>query len=150
MQADNPGLKLLAEDLGLITADVEKLRRTLGLPGMQVLQFHLREQADGWLSLNTPPDGVAYTGTHDNNTLRGWLEEEVSPCTRSRLCQMLRLPLTATTGAIAAGLREYLYSRRAEMVILPVQDVLFLPAGCRMNTPGTLGVANWSWQLEPA
>ena len=149
VQADNPGLQLLAEDLGVITADVEELRHALGLPGMQVLQFHLREQADGWLSLNTPPDCVAYTGTHDNNTLRGWLEEEVPPCTRSRLCQMLGLPLASTTEAIAAGLREYLYSRRAETVILPVQDVLFLPAGCRMNTPGTVSAANWSWQLDP-
>ncbi len=149
VQADNPGLKLLAEDLGLITADVEALRHVLGLPGMQVLQFHLREQADGQLSLNTPPDCVAYTGTHDNNTLRGWLEEEVNLCARNRLCQLLKLPLTATTEAIVTGLIAYLYSRRAETVILPVQDVLFLPASCRMNTPGTRSSVNWSWQLDP-
>jgi 4-alpha-glucanotransferase len=148
VQAENPGLKLLAEDLGLITGDVEKLRRDLHLPGMQVLQFHLREQADGQLSLNTPPDCVAYSGTHDNNTLRGWLETEVAPATRRRLCQMLRLPLTAATEAVADRLLPYLYSRRAETVVTPVQDLLFLPAACRMNTPGTMGAANWSWQLD--
>jgi 4-alpha-glucanotransferase len=120
VQADLPALKLLAEDLGLITEDVEALRQQLGLPGMQVLQFHLREQADGRLSFNTPPDCVAYTGTHDNNTLRGWLEDEVTTFTRSRLCQMLALPVTAATEKLAAGLLQYLYSRRAETVVIPM------------------------------
>jgi 4-alpha-glucanotransferase len=148
VQADLPALKLLAEDLGIITEDVEALRRQLGLPGMQVLQFHLREQGDGRLSLNTPPDCVAYTGTHDNNTLRGWLENDVTTFTRSRLCQMLELPVTATTEQLAAALLQYLYSRRAETVVIPVQDALFLPAACRMNTPGTISDKNWSWQLD--
>ena len=108
---------------------------------MRILQFHLQHRADGVTDFATEPNCVAYTGTHDNNTLRGWLEEEVSPELRDRLRSLAgREPDTWS-------LIEYLYSRRACTVITPLQDVLSLPAACRMNTPGTPS-GNWLWKME--
>ena len=84
---------------------------------------------------------MAYTGTHDNNTLQGWLEEEVSPELRNQLRSLCgKEPDTW-------ALMEYLYSRRAETVVVPAQDMLGLPSSCRMNTPGTPS-GNWMWKME--
>ena len=85
LQKELPGLQLVAEDLGQITEDVYQLKNELGLPGMRILQFHLQNRADGLCDFATEPNCVAYTGTHDNNTLQGWLEEEVSPELRNQL-----------------------------------------------------------------
>ena len=136
-----PELQLVAEDLGQISEDVYRLKDELGLPGMRILQFHLQRRADGLIDFATEPNCVAYTGTHDNNTLQGWLDEEVSPALRSQL-----------TGLIGKepdvwSLIEYLYSRRARTVIVPMQDVLGLPASCRMNTPGQPS-GNWGWKMD--
>ena len=136
-----PDLKLVAEDLGQISEDVYQLKNELGLPGMRILQFHLQNRADGLCDFATEPNCVAYTGTHDNNTLRGWLEEEVSP----ELCNQLRSLCGKEPDAWS--LIEYLYSRQAETVIVPVQDMLGLPSSCRMNTPGTPS-GNWMWKME--
>ena len=113
LRKELPGLQLVAEDLGQITEDVYRLKDELGLPGMRILQFHLQNRADGLCDFATEPNCVAYTGTHDNNTL----------------------------------LMEYLYSRRAETVVVPAQDMLSLPSSCRMNTPGTPS-GNWMWKME--
>lgn len=142
-----PTLKFVAEDLGIITDAVAVLRTKLALPGMKVLPFHLREHSDGELSLETEPDSLLYTGTHDNNTLVGWLEQEVPAFLRQRLCHLTGLPADATVTQLAVGLIAYVYGRQAATVILPVQDILFLPAGSRMNTPGTVSETNWHWQL---
>ena len=136
-----PDLKLVAEDLGQISEDVYQLKNELGLPGMRILQFHLQNRADGLCDFATEPNCVAYTGTHDNNTLQGWLEEEVSPEQRNQLCGLCGQEPDAWS------LIEYLYSRRAETVIVPVQDMLGLPSSCRMNTPGTPS-GNWMWEME--
>ena len=141
LRKELPGLQLVAEDLGQISEDVYQLKNELGLPGMRILQFHLQRRADGICDFATEPNCVAYSGTHDNNTLRGWLEEEVSPALRDQLRSLAgREPDTW-------GLIEYLYSRRADTVIVPLQDALGLPASCRMNTPGTPS-GNWMWKME--
>ena len=141
LRKELPGLQLVAEDLGQISEDVYQLKNELGLPGMRILQFHLQHRADGICDFATEPNCVAYSGTHDNNTLRGWLEGEVSPALRDQLRSLTgREPDTWS-------LIEYLYSRRADTVIVPLQDVLGLPASCRMNTPGTPS-GNWMWQME--
>lgn len=141
LRKELPDLQLVAEDLGQITEDVYRLKNELGLPGMRILQFHLQNRADGLCDFATEPNCVAYTGTHDNNTLQGWLEEEVSPELRNQLRGLCgKEPDTWS-------LIEYLYSRRAETVIVPAQDLLGLPSSCRMNTPGTPS-GNWMWNME--
>jgi 4-alpha-glucanotransferase len=111
-------LPLVAEDLGLITPAVERLRKELGLPGMHVLQFdpstaRHREHA------------VVYTGTHDNDTTAGWARDR----------------------AAVRPLVELAFSSPARLAILPVQDVLELGSEARMNTPGHIE-GNWTWRLR--
>lgn len=140
-------IPLVAEDLGLITDDVYALKDALQLPGMKVLHFHMKERADGRYTLDTEPNCVAYTGTHDNNTSRGWYEDELTQVQQDELRQTLHLPDTALPQDIVKALVAYVYSRQAETVIIPMQDVLALPTACRMNTPGT-PTGNWQWQLD--
>lgn len=140
-------IPLVAEDLGVITDKVCELKDSLGLPGMRVLQFHLKDRADGRRDFDTEPNCLAYTGTHDNNTTRGWYEEDLDDVQRLRVRQMLGLSGDAAPEEITAALVEYLYSRRAETVIVPMQDLLALPSRDRMNVPG-VAEGNWHWQLE--
>lgn len=140
-------IPLVAEDLGLITDDVCALKDVLQLPGMKVLHFHMKSRADGRYTLDTEPNCLAYTGTHDNNTSLGWYEEELTSVQQARLRQTLQLPDTAQPQDIVKALVAYVYSRQAETVVIPMQDALVLPASCRMNTPGT-PAGNWQWQLE--
>ena len=140
-------IPLVAEDLGLITADVCALKESLHLPGMNVLHFHMKSRADGRYTLDTEPNCLVYTGTHDNNTSLGWYEEELTPVQQAQLRQTLHLPDTAQPQDIVKTMVAYVYSRQAETVIIPMQDALALPASCRMNTPGT-PTGNWQWQLE--
>lgn len=141
------GLRLVAEDLGIITDDVCELKDRLGLPGMKILQFHMKEREDGVFSLDTEPNCLAYTGTHDNNTLAGWYGDELDSCQQRRLRTALGLADEATLEAVTKAVIAYLYSRRAETVIVPLQDLLCLPSECRMNRPG-IGAGNWLWQME--
>lgn len=138
---------LVAEDLGLITDDVYALKDSLQLPGMKVLHFHMKERNDGRYTLDTEPNCLAYTGTHDNNTSRGWYEEELTPMEQAQLRQTLHLSDNAKSQDVVKALVAYVYSRQAETVIIPMQDALALPSSCRMNTPGT-PTGNWQWQLE--
>ncbi|AXB82203.1 4-alpha-glucanotransferase [Megasphaera hexanoica] len=139
-------VRLIAEDLGIITDDVCRLRSHFSLPGMRVLPFHLKERSDGRLSFDTEPCSIAYTGTHDNDTTRGWYES-LPEEQQQRLCLMLHLSNDATASEVTAALIAYVYSRRAETAIVPFQDLLFLPSSGRMNTPGTVE-GNWHWQLK--
>jgi 4-alpha-glucanotransferase len=141
LRKEMPGLQLVAEDLGQISEEVYRLKKELGLPGMRILQFHLQNRADGLCDFATEPNCVAYTGTHDNNTLKGWLDEEVSPELRNQLRSLINKEPDTWS------LIEYLYSRRAETVIVPAQDMLGLSSACRMNTPGTPS-GNWMWKME--
>ena len=140
-------IPLVAEDLGLITADVCALKESLHLPGMNVLHFHMKSRADGRYTLDTEPNCLVYTGTHDNNTSLGWYEEELTPVQQAQLRQTLHLSDTAQPQDIVKAMVAYVYSRQAETVIIPMQDALALSASCRMNTPGT-PTGNWQWQLE--
>ena len=139
-------VRLIAEDLGIITDDVCRLRSHFSLPGMRVLPFHLKERSDGRLSFDTEPCSIAYTGTHDNDTTRGWYES-LPEEQQQRLCLMMHLSNDATASEVTAALIAYVYSRRAETAIVPFQDLLFLPSSGRMNTPGTVE-GNWHWQLK--
>lgn len=139
-------LPFVAEDLGIITDEVCALRQDLQLPGMKVLQFHMKERSDGEYSFDTEPDSVVYTGTHDNNTLVGWYADELDETQQRQVAQTLGIPADAAPEILTRAALEYLYSRRARTAIVPLQDLLSLPASARMNVPGVAD-GNWHWQL---
>jgi 4-alpha-glucanotransferase len=140
-------LPLIAEDLGTITPDVEKLRKEFGLPGMRVLQFGFDGEPENPHALgNIPENAVFYTGTHDNNTIRGWFEKEADSEIRDRVASVFNgMP---PSEGVARRLVELAMESPAFLVIVSAQDLLNLPAWARMNHPGTT-VGNWTWRLPP-
>ncbi len=136
-------LPLVAEDLGLTTPEVHALRRHYGIPGMYVLQFAFDGTADNpYLLHNHEPHAVVYTGTHDNDTTRAWFEN-LSPPMQWRVMDYLGFP----TEPMPQPLMRAALSSVARLAILPMQDVLGLGRGHRMNTPGTES-GNWQWRFE--
>lgn len=138
--AELGALPLIAEDLGVITAPVERLRDELGLPGMHVLQFGF----DGGRRNPHRPErhrenGVVYTGTHDNDTARGWWDS-LTRAQRARTGLDPRDP--------AWSLVELALSSPCRLSVVPAQDLLGLGAEARMNVPGR-EAGNWRWRLEP-
>lgn len=135
-------LPLVAEDLGVITPDVEALRERWGLPGMKVLQFAFAEVDSPHLPHNCTRDTVLYTGTHDNDTARGWYAG-ASPEERARLAAY-----TGGDGSnVAWDLIRAAYTSVAELVMVPLQDVVGLGSESRMNTPG-VPTGNWAWRAS--
>ncbi len=135
-------LPIIAEDLGVITPGVEKLRDDFGLPGMKVLQFAWSDPANPFLPHNHPVNCIIYTGTHDNNTTRGWWETEVDERTRAFVKDYLGQDIQDIVWALARiGMRS-----SGRVFIMPMQDVLGLGSSARMNTPGD-PTGNWSWRF---
>ena len=135
-------LPVVAEDLGIITDEVVALRQRHALPGMRILHFAFDGNPDNpYLPHNHTPDSVVYTGTHDNDTTLGWwsgLDDE----TRTRVLDYLgHIPEPMPWPLIRAALESV-----ANLVILPLQDVLELGSEARMNTPGTTE-GNWQWRF---
>ncbi|RPJ54237.1 MAG: 4-alpha-glucanotransferase [Methanobacteriota archaeon] len=143
-----PHLSLIAEDLGVITPDVEELKEQFGFPGMKVLLFAFGENLpeNPYIPHNYLPNCVVYTGTHDNNTAEGWFAGEASPGDRERLSKYIGRTLSA--GQAHTELVRLAMMSVAETVIVPVQDLLGLAADARMNTPG-ISRGNWEWRLAP-
>jgi 4-alpha-glucanotransferase len=135
-------LPVVAEDLGVITPDVEALRRDFGLAGMRVMQFgfdgagdnvhlpHMYEQAS-----------VVYTGTHDNDTTVGWYTS-LDAETQRRVDYFLR----SGPGQMPQAMIHSLMASVAQLAVVPMQDLLCLGSEARLNTPGT-AIGNWSWRL---
>jgi 4-alpha-glucanotransferase len=145
LQRELGQLPVIAEDLGLITREVEQLRDDLELPGMRVLQFAFDGSADNpHLPENYVANSVAYTGTHDNDTISGWWRA-ASREERARVEPRIR----AFHGAVHWRLMELVAHSGANLAIFPAQDLLGLDSGARMNTPGT-AADNWSWRLDDA
>jgi 4-alpha-glucanotransferase len=133
-------LPVIAEDLGMITEPVTRLRRELGFPGMIVLQFAFEGGRDNpYLPEHHDEDAVVYTGTHDNDTTRGWWESLSDE-------QRARTPLD-WNGPVWS-LIEVALGSRARLAIVPLQDVLDLGSEARMNHPGTSD-GNWAWRYAP-
>lgn len=136
-------LPIIAEDLGVITAGVEMLRDDFGLPGMKVLQFAWSDPANPFLPHNHPVNCIVYTGTHDNNTTRGWWEDEVDERTRGFVKDYVGHDAQDIVWTLArAGMRS-----SGRVFIMPLQDVLGLGADSRMNTPG-VAAGNWTWRYR--
>jgi len=138
------GLPFIAEDLGLITPDVEKLRDDFALPGTRVLQFAFDDDPDNpHLPHNYPTNVVVYTGTHDNPTTRGWYDDLPGE-QRRRVWRYLGRPPGEPRDA-APALLALAWSSAAALAIVPFQDVLNLGNEARMNVPGR-GEGNWRWR----
>lgn len=137
-------LPMVAEDLGVITPDVEQLRERLGYPGMKILQFAFDSGPDNpYLPHNHVPNSVVYTGTHDNDTTVGWFSS-----LPARVRKRVLLYLGASGGDIAWELIRAALSSVAETAVVPLQDVLGLPGESRMNLPGS-SEGNWAWRFQP-
>ena len=135
-------LPLVAEDLGIITPEVEALRDRFGLPGMKILQFAFDGGPENpYLPHNGVPNSVIYTGTHDNDTTLGWYrhdEARLRPLLADYLgCEPADMPWPLIRLALASVSR---------LAVLPLQDVLALGSEHRMNTPGTTE-GNWRWRF---
>ena len=138
---------LIAEDLGLITPAVDRLRREFGLLGMRIVGrgFVQRHRYRHAVSAH-PEDAVVYTGTHDHPTLAEWLETASEHDLSLAQADVERAGIDEDSGLVWALVRLAL-SSRARISILPMQDVLELGAEARMNRPGTFGGGNWEWRL---
>ena len=134
----------MAEDLGVITPEVEDLRIRFGLPGMKVLQFAFDGDSDNpYLPRHHEEQGVVYTGTHDNDTTLGWWQQlDEEPREQVRAC------LTEPEEAMPWALIRLALQSTARLCVIPAQDILGLGSESRMNTPGT-AEGNWAWQAPP-
>ncbi|GEM90499.1 4-alpha-glucanotransferase [Oceanithermus desulfurans] len=140
---------ILAEDLGLITPEVEALRDRFGLPGMKVLQFAFTGEDNPFLPHNYPESGncVVYTGTHDNDTTRGWCEQAPAGelAFLRRYLEARGIPYESCDDAPWA-LIELALQSRCRMAVFPLQDPLGLGSEARMNFPSR-PEGNWTWRF---
>jgi 4-alpha-glucanotransferase len=144
LQAQFPDLPVVAEDLGLITPDVEALRRRFGFPGMRVLQFGFDGGADNpHLPHNHVRDAVVYSGTHDNDTTLGWSQKLTSA-----QAERVQFYLNCNREHIAEAVLRACLASVGQLAVIPMQDVLRLDSSARFNLPGTTR-GNWSWRLPP-
>jgi 4-alpha-glucanotransferase len=145
LKKDLGKLPLVAEDLGVITADVEQLRKFCGLPGMKILQFAFDSGPDNpYLPHNIEKQSVVYTGTHDNNTTLGWWT-----ALDSNQKNQVRDYLGHSCSNMPWDLIRTAYQSRADLCIIPFQDILALPESARMNRPGQAR-GNWAWRFPAA
>lgn len=136
-------IDIIAEDLGVITEDVNQLRKSIGAPGMAVLQFGFGSDAENpHLPHNHERNQVVYTGTHDNDTVLGWWEH----LNLEEKNHVLRYLSLNKDKDISWGLIEGALSSVAKTAIIPMQDVLRLGSSARMNIPATQ-FGNWSWRI---
>jgi 4-alpha-glucanotransferase len=136
-------LPLVAEDLGVITAEVTRLRERFGLPGMKILQFAFDSDArNPYLPHNHEAKAVVYTGTHDNDTTLGWYRK--LPPAR---VQYVDEYLGETGDLMPWPLIRCALESVAQLAMIPMQDILMLGSEHRMNTPGT-EQGNWVWRFS--
>lgn len=136
-------LPLIAEDLGDISPEVIRLRDNFNLPGMNVLQFAFDgDAANPYLPHNHKIEDMICTGTHDNDTLVGWLDSLDDPV-RNRIREYLRCP----AGALPWSMIETALSSVCQLAVIPMQDLLGLDSRHRMNRPGTQE-GNWQWRFQ--
>src|SRR6185312_2144564 len=147
------GLEIIAEDLGSITPPVIALRDKFDFPGMKLAQFSFGGGEDEWPE-RWPQNCVGYTGTHDNDTTRGWFEEDGSANAGRPPAQVEkeRANFLRAAGGDAEdapwAMTRLTWRSPARLTIAPMQDLLNLGTEARMNRPGTVE-GNWRWRMEP-
>ncbi|MDW8105742.1 MAG: 4-alpha-glucanotransferase [Armatimonadota bacterium] len=143
LQHELEALPVVAEDLGIITPDVVRLRKSFGFPGMKVLQFAFDGNPDNpYLPYNYEPDSVVYTGTHDNDTTVGWFSG-LGDAERERVCEYIG----RCRDSVVQEIIRLAYASVARMAVIPLQDWLGLGTEARMNVPGTTE-GNWQWRCQ--
>jgi 4-alpha-glucanotransferase len=137
--------EIIAEDLGYLTKSVLRLVKKTGYPGMKVLQFAFDGDADNaYLPHNYPTNAIVYTGTHDNDTTRGWFTTADRKQRKFiKKYADIHSSRTATWDLIRLAMRSV-----ANTAIIPIQDYLDIGSAGRINTPSTVG-GNWCWRLLP-
>jgi 4-alpha-glucanotransferase len=136
-------LEVIAEDLGLITPEVKKLRDDFGLPGMKVLQFAYGSDTENEnLPHNYSTNFLVYTGTHDNDTSLGWFNT-----IDRKERKFLRRYVPGSGKQFVRNLMEQAWASAAHTAMVPMQDVLGLGSEARMNTPG-VATGNWDWRFS--
>ncbi|MGE5893092.1 MAG: 4-alpha-glucanotransferase [bacterium] len=144
-----PQLPIIAEDLGVITPDVREIMQLFGLPGMRVLLFAFDRTlpVNPYAPHNLIRNCVAYTGTHDNNTIKGWFRKEMNEDDRKRLFAYLGREIPESD--IHRELIRLLMMSVAGIIIIPMQDLLGLGEEARMNYP-SVSDGNWKWRVLSA
>ena len=164
-------LQVVAEDLGVITAEVQALRQYCGFPGMNVFQtiisddvLNLMPESDdpsmkriqakisfdenGQAKFNFEKDSVTYTGTHDNNTAIGWYTDDLNDDMKLTVAKIFNANPNDPKD-VCQKMIEAAYASDSNLTVIPMQDILKLDSRGKMNTPNTVGNHNWSWRLEP-
>jgi 4-alpha-glucanotransferase len=141
-------IPIIAEDLGVITDDVRRIMKKFGFPGMKVLIFAFGEDlpTNPYAPHNHEKRCVVYTGTHDNNTIRGWFRKEVSPEMKKRISRYVGREVNEKN--IHQEMIRLAMMSVADIVIIPMQDMLGLDENHRMNLPAS-PEGNWEWRLLP-
>lgn len=141
-----PEMPFIAEDLGDIDEDVYNLRDTFALPGMRVLQFAFGDDMPGSVHIphNHSQNSIVYTGTHDNNTIKGWYSKEVNRAMKSQLKTYFNR--NVNTQKISDEFIRLAFGSVAQIAIIPIQDWLNLDEKARFNTPSK-PEGNWKWKL---
>lgn len=142
---------IIAEDLGVITPEVEALRDGFGFPGMKILQFAFSDMTNPFLPHLYPEHGrvIVYPGTHDNDTTLGWFRTAPAEEIEFMQAYLAKAGVRMLGDLEAAGaLAELGFKSRAALVVLALQDVFGLGTEARMNYPGKLG-GNWDWRYSP-
>ena len=137
-------LKIIAEDLGDITEDVIKLRNRLNFPGMKIIQF---EFEDCNFNKEFSENSVLYTGTHDNDTLKGWINSLPNTSSVNNLCRE-KLKNEFISDDTGWDIIKFVLQSKSKWVIFPLQDILNLGSNSRFNYPGTLSKKNWRWRFK--
>ncbi|MBR6220138.1 MAG: 4-alpha-glucanotransferase [Clostridia bacterium] len=140
-----PGLNIVAEDLGVVSAKVRRLLAFCGYPGMKVMQFAFDSDENPDLPKHHIENCIVYTGTHDNNTTQGWWDG-ASDETKARARALLGMPEDEEN--VLPWIIRAAFESVADTVIVPMQDWLGLGGEARMNYPGTVG-GNWLWRMQP-
>ena len=137
-----PQTAFIAEDLGVITPEVEQMKEGSGFPGMAVLEFAFDSRTpSSYLPHNLKPNTVCYVGTHDNAPALQWFRE-LSPDSQAYATEYMAL--SSQEGVVWGAIRTAL-SSVADLCILQMQDLLEVEG--RMNLPGTFGAPNWCWRM---
>ena len=139
-------IKIIAEDLGIITDSVTNLRKYTGYPGMKVLQFAFNgNPKNPYLPVNYEENCIAYTGTHDNDTLKGWFEK-LSDNEKHYVAHSLNINIDETNNFYYSIIKA-LYDSKADICIVPLQDFMCLGSEGRINTPSTVE-DNWRFRVN--
>jgi len=151
LKAYKQDMPIIAEDLGVITKEVEELKNEFEFPGMKILQFTFgRGSEERFLPHNYEENAVVYTGTHDNDTTVGWYKKAKVTDAEAieEMKRYFKIEGDIEEKELCWLLIENAFTSRADTAIIPMQDILCLGSEARMNTPNTIGGKNWAWRLQ--